>query len=58
MGTVHVSEEIKKIFQEFGKRGGEATKRKYGARHFSTAGKLGMAKRWGTSKRKSMTTDP
>ncbi len=28
------------------KRGGDTTKKKYGSKHFSEAGKKGMAKRW------------
>ena len=36
--------------ESFGRLGGEATARKYGKKHFSDAGKKGMAKRWGTKK--------
>lgn len=32
--------------QQLGKLGGQATAKKYGADHFSNAGRLGMAKRW------------
>ena len=32
-----------------GKRGGAKTASLYGAKHFSDAGKKGMAKRWGKS---------
>ncbi len=35
------------IAKQLGKRGGAATKRKYGRKHFSEAGKKGMARRWG-----------
>jgi len=39
--------EALKLFRNFGKQGGETTKKRYGTKHFSEAGKLGMAKRWG-----------
>lgn len=35
-----------KLAQQLGARGGKATAKKYGAGHFSNAGKNGMAKRW------------
>ena len=38
--------ELSKLAKLLGKRGGNATKAKYGTKHFSTAGKLGMARRW------------
>ena len=44
-----------KAAQELGKLGGEATAKKHGKKHFSDAGKKGMAKRWAnepTPKRK------
>ena len=46
------------IAQQLGKRGGETTKRKYGSQHFSTAGKRGMAKRWGTRKQTKNKKNP
>jgi hypothetical protein len=56
MSNTQLPNDIKKLFQEFGKLGGQATKRKYGKRHFSEAGKRGMAKRWGTKKTQDSTT--
>lgn len=35
-----------KFAQQLGASGGKATAKKYGAEHFSNAGRLGMAKRW------------
>jgi peptide subunit release factor 1 (eRF1) len=35
-----------KMAQQLGKLGGKATAKKYGAEHFSNAGRIGMAKRW------------
>lgn len=35
-----------KAAQSLGKLGGKATTKKYGKKHFSEAGKKGMAKRW------------
>lgn len=35
-----------KFAQQLGAKGGKATAKKYGADHFSNAGRLGMAKRW------------
>lgn len=37
---------VNKSAQSLGKLGGQATKKKLGSKHFSEAGKLGMAKRW------------
>ena len=33
--------------QKLGSLGGKSTAKKYGVKHFSEAGKKGMAKRWG-----------
>jgi hypothetical protein len=38
--------EKSEIAKQLGKLGGLATKKKYGKKHFSEAGKLGMKKRW------------
>jgi hypothetical protein len=46
------SDEVLKIFREFGKQGGVTTKKRYGTKHFSEAGKLGMARRWGKRRKK------
>lgn len=35
------------IAKQLGKSGGKKTLKKYGRKHFSEAGKKGMAKRWG-----------
>ena len=35
-----------KAAQELGKLGGQKTAKKHGKKHFSEAGKKGMAKRW------------
>lgn len=37
---------MNKAAQKLGKLGGQATKKKYGKKHFSKAGKLGAKKRW------------
>jgi hypothetical protein len=39
--------DISRYAVQTGKQGGNVTKRKYGSKHFSEAGKKGMAKRWG-----------
>lgn len=36
------------IAKRLGKRGGQMTASRHGKKHFSAAGKKGMAKRWGT----------
>lgn len=38
---------VAKAAQQLGSLGGKATVKKYGKKHFSEAGKKGMAKRWG-----------
>lgn len=40
----------RRVGQLMGALGGNATAKKYGAKHFSEAGKKGMAKRWGDKK--------
>jgi general stress protein YciG len=37
---------ISKAAQELGKRGGQTTASRHGKKHFSDAGKKGMARRW------------
>lgn len=37
---------MNKSAQKLGKLGGKATKKKYGSKHFSDAGKKGAEKRW------------
>lgn len=50
---------IKDVAKLLGKRGGQATKEKYGTSHFSTAGKLGNEKRWSEyRKRKELENKP
>ena len=44
-------DEVVELFRQFGKQGGDATKKRYGRKHFSEAGKIGMAKRWGKKKK-------
>lgn len=43
--------DIKEIAKQLGKLGGEKTKEKYGSKHYSEAGKKGMAKRWANKKK-------
>ena len=45
--TDHKCPEINKAAQALGALGGLMTKQKYGVKHFSDAGKLGMKARWG-----------
>lgn len=40
-------EQLKSMAKDLGRLGGFATSKKYGKKHFSEAGKKGMAKRWG-----------
>ena len=44
-----------KSAQKLGKIGGQKTASLYGKKHFSNAGKLGMAKRWAKKKSQSPT---
>lgn len=41
-----LSKEALKFFKTEGRKGGQKTKQLHGEKHFSNAGKLGMAKRW------------
>lgn len=41
-----------------GKLGGDITKKKYGQKHFSNAGKKGMEARWGKKKEKIVEPTP
>jgi hypothetical protein len=38
------------VAKHFGRIGGNTTLKKHGVKHFSEAGKKGMAKRWGLKK--------
>lgn len=50
-------EEILKMMREFGKRGGESTKKKYGVDHFKKMSKLGVEKRKKLSTGQDLTTE-
>jgi len=52
MTTMELPAEVKAFFKAKGRKGGKNTVAKYGKTHFSNAGKLGMAKRWGKGKQK------
>lgn len=58
MTNTALPEDIKKLFQEFGKQGGETTKKKYGAKHFSAVGKRGIEKRWAEYRKKKAAASP
>jgi hypothetical protein len=47
MDKTALPDEIVALFRKFGKQGGDTTKKRHGSKHFSAAGKIGMAKRWG-----------
>lgn len=46
------------IAKQLGKRGGEATKAKYGKDHYRAAGRKSALKRWGTKKEPLVKTEP
>jgi len=50
MGNVHLPEDVRRVFQRFGRQGGAKTKARLGSPHYSRIGKLGMATRWGTKR--------
>lgn len=45
--------EINEAAQLLGKKGGNTTKKKYGSKHYSEAGKKGMDARWKDHKKKA-----
>jgi hypothetical protein len=44
------------FFKQKGKEGGKATAKKHGKKHFSSAGKIGMQKRWAGHEEKEKET--
>lgn len=48
---IGMNDSVKDYLASLGKKGGNTTKAKYGKKHFSNAGKLGMARRWAGHKK-------